>query len=478
MKKLLLFILTQIIFSNLYGQISSGMATISETFSSNGRYKLISYSYDDDFPNTIGESFIIKYDIYKRPDTIYKIDRSFDLYADYPFHTIVSNDGKKIMHLINNRYYKGKENNNVVIYKNGTLDKSYTSEEFIKCNKSVENCELFYQNKYEVINYKKSSYLVKSFKENASEEDKFLYDKYIFNKNDSIYVTDSRKKTTIYDLNNEKFLKNNLNFDSIFPNIKNYITTNSKINYYEYPFKYIIDLETKLTNEKLSKKISDISGLKFIPLKDSTFNKFKLYRIDIRGFLDKTGKFELDSINADTIFDKQKIKTFLKETQFKTDFIPKEVDKIYLKNFFGGYRNYDNKIAEQVTINEKEKRIEEYKRRLTLEIIDGIYIPKNLYECMTELDSILNFESKRKLMESENLWEYNSHMGGLGMWIRNNWGINGGSRLKKYFNDRKVGISGFGNDNISGIIIEFYNKWLNGNKESIKKWEKNNPKKK
>ena len=70
-------------------------------------------------------------------------------------------------------------------------------------------------------------------------------------------------------------------------------------------------------------------------------------------------------------------------------------------------------------------------------------------------------------------------MGGLGMWIRNNWGINGGSRLSKYFHNREVGTKrGFGNDEISGIIIEEYIKWLKGDKESWKKWEKENPEKK
>lgn len=67
-------------------------------------------------------------------------------------------------------------------------------------------------------------------------------------------------------------------------------------------------------------------------------------------------------------------------------------------------------------------------------------------------------------------------MGGLGMWIRNNWGINGGSRLLKYFTDRNVGEKMFGNDEISGIIIDQYILWLNGKKNAWEKWEKENPK--
>ncbi|HLS30859.1 MAG TPA: DUF6794 domain-containing protein, partial [Flavobacteriaceae bacterium] len=91
--------------------------------------------------------------------------------------------------------------------------------------------------------------------------------------------------------------------------------------------------------------------------------------------------------------------------------------------------------------------------------------------------SILNYENKKQLIEAEDSWEFNSHLGGLGMWIRNNWGINGGSRLLKYFNDRDIGKGFFGKDLISGIIIEQYILWLKGDKTAWQKWEKQNPKK-
>jgi hypothetical protein len=215
--------------------------------------------------------------------------------------------------------------------------------------------------------------------------------------------------------------------------------------------------------------------LKFISINDSTFHKYKLFRIELTGYLNRQGKFEIEKFGADSIFNQNKIKEYLECTTFKTDFIPQEVDKIYLEHFFGGYRDFDDKIAEQETVKEKERRKQEFKRRLTLEKIDDIYIPKDLYECMTELDMILNFESKKQLKESKDSFEFNSHLGGLGMWIRNNWGINGGSRLLKYFNVRGIGQKMFANDGISGIIIEEYIKWLKGDKNSWQEWERQNP---
>jgi hypothetical protein len=83
---------------------------------------------------------------------------------------------------------------------------------------------------------------------------------------------------------------------------------------------------------------------------------------------------------------------------------------------------------------------------------------------------------KNKLKEATDSFDFNGHMGGLGMWIRNNWGINGGSRLLKYFNDRgDIGNREYGRDIVSGIIISTYIKWVNGDKNSWKDWEKQNP---
>ena len=57
MKKLFLFI--HLITLNIsFSQISTSIIPISETYSSNREFELKSISYDDEFPNLKGESFI------------------------------------------------------------------------------------------------------------------------------------------------------------------------------------------------------------------------------------------------------------------------------------------------------------------------------------------------------------------------------------------------------------------------------------
>lgn len=479
MKKFYFYLVCLIFLSNnLFSQISTEVVPISETYSSNGEYKLLSISYDNEFPNLKGESFITytqEYDSIGVRKNFYKINRSFDVYEGHPFFVAISNDGRKIIYLTNYIYERGVENKNITYYVNGKLDKTFTTEEFINCDKNQEKCELFYDNQYQV--YEGRSATVKQYKKTVSEQEIYLSKSFVFNKNDTIYVVDGRKKVTLFDINKGKIIDSKIDFDSIYTKIKNLEPFKSRISYYKYPYKYVVDIQDLENNEKLSERIGKISGLKFISINDSTFHKYKLFRIELSGYLDRKGNFEIEKLETDPIFDRKQIENYILSTKFKTDFIPREVDKIYVSRFFGGYRNYDDKIAEQETIKEKERRKEEYKRRLTLEKIDDIYIPKNLYESLTELDRILNFENKKQLIESKDSWQFNSHMGGLGMWIRNNWGINGGSRLLKYFNDRNIGKEMFGNDEISGVIIEQYILWLKGNKNAWKKWEKQNPKK-
>lgn len=458
--------------------MSTEVVPISETYSSNGEYKLLSISYDDEFPNLKGESFVTytqEYDSIGVRKKFYKINRSFDVYEGNPFFVAISNDGRKIIYLTNYLYEIGVENKNITYYVDGKLDQTFTTEEFINCNKDKEKCELFYDNQYQV--YEGRSATIKQYKNTVSEKNIFLSKSFVFNKNDTIYVVDGRKKVTLFDIDKGKVIDSKIDFDSIYPKIKNIEPFKSRISYYKYPYKYVVDIQDLENKEKLSERIGKISGLKFISVNDSTFHKYKLFRMELSGYLDRKGNFEIEKLEADPIFDKKQIENYILNTKFKTDFLPREVDKIYVSRFFGGYRNYDDKIAEQETIKEKERRKEEYKKRLTLEKIDDIYIPKNLLESLTELDRILNYENKKQLIESKDSWQFNSHMGGLGMWIRNNWGINGGSRLLKYFNDRNIGKEMFGNDEISGVIIEQYILWLKGNKNAWKKWEKQNPKK-
>ncbi len=81
---------------------------------------------------------------------------------------------------------------------------------------------------------------------------------------------------------------------------------------------------------------------------------------------------------------------------------------------------------------------------------DEIYIPKDLDESFVELDRMLHSKFIEKLKAGDK--EATNQHFGLGLWIRNNWRLWGGSRLSEHFHN--IGI--FHPDDMSGIILESY----------------------
>jgi hypothetical protein len=83
--------------------------------------------------------------------------------------------------------------------------------------------------------------------------------------------------------------------------------------------------------------------------------------------------------------------------------------------------------------------------------MDDNFIPSTLEECFEALDNMLPAEEKEKIRT----WS-EDEMGfchfGLGMWMRNNWGLWGGGNLRDWFNAHDVWHA----DDMSGIILTSY----------------------
>ena len=122
-------------------------------------------------------------------------------------------------------------------------------------------------------------------------------------------------------------------------------------------------------------------------------------------------------------------------------------------------RSFDIKPEAGKLVDERDSLAEltrlQQQKDIASDRIDGVYIPKDLVECYRELDKKLDAASKQKLKFSPDLAEFHF---GVGLWIRNDWGLWGGSRLQQYFSERGVEHP----DDKSGIILYGYQKYLNG----------------
>jgi len=99
------------------------------------------------------------------------------------------------------------------------------------------------------------------------------------------------------------------------------------------------------------------------------------------------------------------------------------------------------------------------------EYLEGIYIPKNLNECYNELNSMLDKKRIDKIKTiSEKEFSTDSHFG-MGLWIRNNWGLWKVSRLHLFFKANGI----FHPDDMSGIILTSYHRNLKGTEVQLEK---------
>jgi hypothetical protein len=83
-------------------------------------------------------------------------------------------------------------------------------------------------------------------------------------------------------------------------------------------------------------------------------------------------------------------------------------------------------------------------------------IPKNFEECFAELEKSLSRENI-ELIKNTKRFELGGFHLGLGMWIRNNWGLWGNSRLSNYLR----GLGYCSADSMSTVIIESFHNHLN-----------------
>jgi hypothetical protein len=87
---------------------------------------------------------------------------------------------------------------------------------------------------------------------------------------------------------------------------------------------------------------------------------------------------------------------------------------------------------------------------------EEIYVPKDLDDCFVELKKMLSKEDIEKIKDGTEHEMIRYHFG-LGMWMRNNWGLWSGSRLSRSFNEKGIHHP----DDMSGIILNSFWRHLN-----------------
>lgn len=140
--------------------------------------------------------------------------------------------------------------------------------------------------------------------------------------------------------------------------------------------------------------------------------------------------------------------------------LPNDMIDVVLRTYQGKLRsgkvNHDEILKPFQQLQQKYN--EEDQVRFVTDTLRGVYIPEHLEDCFKTLNKIYTDSVKleiSKLQEDE--YSSGNHLFGIGLWMRNNWQLWGGSRLSKYFN--QIGI--YHPDDMSGIILNSYHRYLN-----------------
>lgn len=93
---------------------------------------------------------------------------------------------------------------------------------------------------------------------------------------------------------------------------------------------------------------------------------------------------------------KEKIILFFKENLFDSSILQDDLEKWYFWDKYFSFSLKDLRKAKAERKELKKLNKQEFKRRQNLEEINGIYIPKDIYDCFLQLDKLLS-EVEKKL---------------------------------------------------------------------------------
>lgn len=114
--------------------------------------------------------------------------------------------------------------------------------------------------------------------------------------------------------------------------------------------------------------------------------------------------------------------------------------------------------------NNAEEYREQYEWRIKQERLFGVYVPRGLDEAIARLDELTDEDSRQKFAALPEERAYRRLYHSLRLWIIENWGFNGGSRLSHVFSPFQIAHP----DDLAELIIVSWHRHLNGKDRNLK----------
>jgi len=375
----------------------------------------------------------------------------------------LSNDGSRLLHLVNLEYKSDREtfSHALTLYHKGSKAKQVSLQELTSCEGCDKVSSLFFRIEDTVV-YEEGRLKAK-YNYSAPQCEQALHKRPACIIGDTVLLCTANRRLLKICLSTGDILSQPFDTDSCALMSQ---TPSPRIDSIKFscPRGYVTVQGYDSGEEALAKKMG------MVPQGDTWNTKYKYYYVKMLLRIDRKGKATIVRMNNRDSLPEEQLRKAVADMTFYTDNFPDSVDFWY-QQLFGKMRKRNRFVARREGKIAQAKEQAAYQRRLVADSIDGVYIPHNLEESFYVLDTLLtakDIQLIRSLPERDAMSAFHF---GLGMWLRNNWGLWGGSRLQQYFLQRGVEHP----DNMSGILLEYYYDYLHGNHQAWRTFDTTNP---
>jgi hypothetical protein len=329
--------------------------------SQNGRFYLRSIPFDDELATMRGVTRVYATG---QSAPLYEFERGFDSVYRGSNNLILSDDGETILYVLPSWADEEREGlKSVTLYRHGRILRSYTETEVNGCDRQRERCSLVYSNDATVIDREKSGMFPnykRVFKDGISEEEIFLNDFAIFGNGDTVYLTDSNKRTHRFDLK-QGVLAGSDSFDDLYGTLKG-LARFTQVELESYEDDWFDGFPRLKGGGKTSKALARFLGMKEFDLdKSSDWNQYKRYEVTVRSNLLRDGSVEVEEVKVDDGLPRDRIIEFFKAGRFEIGNLPAVFDKWHL-GAHGEETFYFRKSDKRLARNERQAELAEEER--------------------------------------------------------------------------------------------------------------------
>ena len=362
----------------------------------------------------------------------------------------LSNDGTSLLHLVDLEYKSDREafSHALTLYRNGLKAKQVSLKELTFCDSCDDVGYLFFRIEDTIV-YEEGR-LKRVYNSAATQCEQALHKRAACIIDDTVLLCNSNRHLLKIYLSTGEITS--LPFDTNHCALMRQ-TPSPRIDTVKFscPSGYVTVQGYDSGEEALAKKLG------MAPQGDTWYPRYKYYYVKMLLRIDRQGKATIVRIDNRDSLPENRLRKAVDDMTFYTDNFPDSVDFWY-QELFGTMRKRNWFVARREGKIEQAKEQAAYQRRLVADSIDGVYIPRNLEESFHVLDTMLSAKNIQLIRSLPGRDAMSAFHFGVGMWLRNNWGFWGGSRLQQYFVQRGVTHP----DNMSGALLEYYYDYLHG----------------